>query len=106
MEGAVACLWGCSGEDPELGRLPRNFSSRKAMENYIFARGYHKVYQPWTSGYGYDYARQIGYGYHYQAIWSGGSARVEGPEPDPEPNWYGFINGFWPSLVQDWHKSC
>lgn len=111
-EGEVACLWGCTNVDPELGWSSHEkvFSSQTALENEIFSQGYHQTadyacgdpLEPCPN----DYTRGIDYGYRYQVNWDGDKAHVEGPEPNPESNWYGFVNDFWPEEVTVWHSDC
>jgi hypothetical protein len=108
VESKVACLWGCTNNDPKLGWHTSKFNNKMQFENYIYSKGYHKV-----SGYACyymadDYERALSYGYRYEVTWTNSTrtAHVEGPEPDPEANWYGSINGFWPEEVFVWHKTC
>jgi len=107
-EASVACLWGCTNNDPKLGWHTRTYTNQKVFESDIYNKGYHKV-----SGYACyymadDYERTLSYGYRYEVTWNNKTrqAHVEGPEPDPESNWYGVINGFWPAEVLVWHKAC
>ncbi len=118
VERGVACLWGCTNNDPNLGWHKTQFSNQSALENYIYSRGYHRtagyaVGRYWQEYADADYTRAISSGYRHQVSMtklSDGSGRVEahteGPEPNPEMNWYGLIMGFWPNEVEFWHNQC
>jgi len=112
VEGSVACLWGCTNKDPNLGWHEKNFANQSALETEIYNKGYHR-----TAGYAAgqlgdyadaDYTRGISYGYRYQVNWykTIKKAHSEGPEANPESNWYGFIHDYWPEEVFDWHLNC
>lgn len=107
VEAKIACLWGCTNSDPVLGWHTKQFPSQSALENEIYAKGYHQT-ASYIPGYQNDYTRGISYGYRYEVAWSPSTktAHSEGPEPNPEANWYGFLHGFWPEEVYDWHNQC
>ena len=101
VEGAVACLWGCTNMDPVLGWRTKNYATISDLERDLFSKGY-------TSGWGGGYRRSIGYGYSYNVNYSSNSgiASSEGPEPDTNFNWHAYYGGWWPSTVLSWHESC
>lgn|GEM_PF-2982539 len=110
-EKGVACLWGCTNVDPKLGWSSnyKYFPDLDSFVREVTSRGYHKTDKYAAYGiYGRDFTRGIGYGYRYEARYSPKTRRgyVEGPEPNPEKNWYGFLHNFWPTLVKRWHDKC
>ncbi len=103
LEGNVACLWGCTNVDPVLGWHTKTFSSTTALQNEIYPKGYHKA----SNNYGGDYRRSLPYAYSYQVHPQGvGVWHSEGPEPNPEFDWYSFLRGWWPQEIQAWHTAC
>jgi hypothetical protein len=111
VEGKVACLWGCTNNDPKIGWHKRVFTNLAAFESVIYSKGYHKVPAYACYGAQNDYARAISNGYRYEMVANtlkDGTVEghVEGPEADPETNWYGIVNGFYPEEVFLWHKTC
>jgi len=114
VEGAVACLWGCTNVDPVLGWSSdtKLFTSRSALEASIWPLGYHYTTIPGLEG---TYSRWLSYGYRYE-IQSAGTVVIngrtyykfhsEGPEPSPEFNWYASLRGWWPTEVYVWHDNC
>jgi hypothetical protein len=113
VEGYIACLWGCTNIDPILGWHVKYFASQSALESEIYGKGYHRTAgyaagQFWQDYADADYTRGINYGYRYQVTWNNSTkmAHSEGPEPNGEANWYGFIHGFWPEEVFEWHYQC
>uniref|UniRef100_UPI002610B06D hypothetical protein n=1 Tax=Thermococcus sp. TaxID=35749 RepID=UPI002610B06D len=110
-EKGVACLWGCTNVDPKLGWSGnyKYFPDLDSFVKEVTSRGYHKTDRYAAYGiYGRDFTREIGYGYRYEARYSPKTRMgyVEGPEPNPEKNWYGFLHNFWPTLVKRWHDNC
>ncbi|AGT34175.1 hypothetical protein OCC_13385 [Thermococcus litoralis DSM 5473] len=108
-EGEIACLWGCTNADPKLGWKKRAFNTLNDFVEEVTSKGYHKTAKYAAYGsYGYDYTRGIGYGYRYESWWNKNTKMgySEGPEPNPEANWYGFSHGFWPELTFLWHDTC
>jgi len=110
-EKGVACLWGCTNVDTKLGWLGnyKSFPNLDSFVQEVTSKGYHKT--DWYAAYGIygrDFTRGIGYGYRYEARYSPETRMgyVEGPEPNPEKNWYGFLHNFWPTLVKRWHDKC
>ena len=110
IPGRVECLWGCENADPVLGFGPegRYFATVDEFREYVEARGYKESIFSYPERGIYDFTRDIGYGYRYEA-WYNNRTHIrysEGLEPNPDPNWYGFVNGFWPWYVYHWHNSC
>ncbi|MEM3973219.1 MAG: hypothetical protein QW320_02465 [Ignisphaera sp.] len=110
IPGKVECLWGCENEDPVLGFGPtgKPFNSLQEFRNYVESRGYYESIFSYPERGIYAFTRDIGYGYRYEAWYHDGRKMgySEGPEPNPDPNWYGYINGFWPWYVYWWHNKC
>ncbi|RSN76140.1 hypothetical protein [Candidatus Methanodesulfokora washburnensis] len=115
--GSVYCLWGCENPDPLLGfgSAPgeeRRFNSVNEFRTYVTSKGYYESVFSYPERGIYDFTRDIGYGYRYEAWLDARSGRPpyigrsEGPEPNPDPNWYGYLNGFWPTYSLAWHQSC
>ena len=110
VEGRIACLWGCTNQDPELGWHTKWFASVTDLENEIFPKDYHRV----SSNYGGSYRRWVDYGYSYQVHATAdvdpntgrGTWHNEGPEPSSEFNWYAYLRGWWPVEVSTWHYNC
>ncbi|MBO8174264.1 MAG: hypothetical protein H0Z18_03285 [Thermococcus sp.] len=111
VEKGVACLWGCTNVDPKLGWSSnyKYFPNLESFKQEVTSKGYHKTARYAAYGaYGRDFTRGIGYGYRYEARYGPSThmGYVEGPEPNPEANWYGYIHNFWPTLVYIWHERC
>ncbi len=114
--GAIGCLWGCENMDPLLGfgSAPgeeRNFNSVNEFRAYVESKGYYESVFSYPERGIYDFTRDIGYGYRYEAWLDARTGppykgRSEGPEPNPDPNWYGFLHGFWPTYSYTWHDNC
>jgi hypothetical protein len=109
VEGGIACLWGCTNNDPLLGWHTKSFTSTTALQNAIISKGYHLV----PGQYGGSYRRGLQYGYSYQVHQISGNMSTgngtwhsEGPEPDTEPNWPGILGGWYPNNAQSWHNTC
>jgi len=102
-EGGVACLWGCTNNDPNLGWHKKWFASTADLEREVYSKGYAKL----STEYGGDYSRAIGYGYRWQVFSDGGGWwHSEGPEPNSAFNWYAFLRDWWPLETRIWHGSC
>lgn len=111
VQGLVACLWGCSNNDPVLGWHTKWYASRSALEADIFPKGYATV-SSGVFGEGGGYRRTLPRGYSYQvhsqSIDANGQGywHCEGPEPDTRFSWYAWYGGWYPSEVQSWHAAC
>ncbi|MDW8033406.1 MAG: hypothetical protein RMI79_00415 [Nitrososphaerota archaeon] len=110
IPGQVQCLWGCENADPTLGFGPEGkpFSSVGEFRNYVESRSYYESVFSYPERGIYDFTRNVGYGYRYEAWYVQSQFRgySEGPEPNPDPNWYGYLNGFWPLYTYQWHITC
>mgnify|MGYP001772578700 CR=1 FL=1 len=110
IPGKVECLWGCENADPLLGfgREGKRFEYLDEFLDYVEPHGYYtSIFSQPERGI-FAFTRDIGYGYRYEA-WYNANSKMgysEGPEPNPDPNWYGYINGFWPWYVFWWHNKC
>ncbi len=107
VQGAIACLWGGTSNDPLLGWAhTKSFSSKAAGESAIKPKGYIAK----QSDYPNSYTRSIPYGYRYEVAAPNSSGNgdwhVEGPEPDPTFNWYAYNRGWWPFESGIWHLTC
>ena len=110
IPGKVECLWGCENADPKLGfgHEGRYFSTVDEFQKFVEAQGYKESVFSYPERGVYDFTRDIGYGYRYEAWYVEDEHKgySEGPEPNPDPNWYGYINGFWPWYTYHWHNNC